>query len=1549
MNSDAGGNIILSGLTAGNYTDFIAELLGCPTTDNQVIVLVDPNAPNVTAGANQTICEPGSVTLTATNPDGAIITWDNGVTDGIAFNPAVGTLTYTVTANLAGCISTDILDVTVNPLPVVSAGANQTVCEGTAVTLIANNPNGAIITWDNGVTNLTPFVPGVGTVTYTVTADLLTCITTDVVDVTVNPLPVFTVAGTDPSTCGGTEGFITISGLDPSTAYQITYNDGNIVGPTAMNSDAGGSIIISGLTAGNYTDFVVALLGCSTTDNQIITLVDPNAPGINAGANQTICEPGVVTLTATNPDGAIITWDNGITDGVAFNPNIGTLTYIVTANLAGCISNDQVDVTVNPLPIITAPVDAVICDGDVISLIANNPDAASLSWDNGITDGIGFTPAVGTLTYTVTANLLGCISTDAVDITVNPLGNPGFSYPSYTFCSVDTDPIASIDVAGGSFAFTTVSGGPNLVIDLNTGAVDLDASNQGVYDITYTTVGACPQDSTVTMTISLTPTVNPILNDTVCHNEDFTFININGSAGATFSWINDNASIGLAASGNGNTIPNFPGINVTLAPQVANLTVTPTAGSCVGATTSFVLVVNPLDNPGFNYPVTDFCTTGNNPTPIIDVAGGTFSSFTTQGAGTIDINPITGEVNLVNSDAGEYDITYTTAGPDCPQDSTINLTIYLTPVINSIPDQTVCEGDQFLTVDFTGTANPSFTWTNNNINIGLDASGNGDILPWNTTSGGGLEIATITVTPFTAECVGADSTFTLSVNPLDNNGFNYPDFNYCTTDPVDPIPSIDVPGGLFTFTVVNGGPNLIIDAATGTIDLDLSDEGVYAINYETVGPCVQDSTLTMTINFTPTVDPLIDITVCHGADFNIAPFTGLSGNLPTTFDWVNSDPQIGLAGNGNTDIATFTANNVNAGQIGGIVSVTPSTDLCIGTPTSFNLIVDPLDDPSFEYVDGLTYCLTGTDDPITNITGTAGGTFSFTINQGGPLVLDANTGEVDLSASSVGSYEITYLTNAACPQSSTLTLVITDAPVADFIIGDYCSNVADENVTYLNNGSGGLFTASPAGIVINQATGLIDLDASTTGTYTITNTIDLTAQGCVLAVATDDITIFEIPTAVISGTTTLCPSDPLPDVTVDFTVNGPYNLDYTFNGNSLTENGTASPFIISSAQFGDYEIVQVTDFNGCVVALSGTVSIDSFATPTVNQLYDYSICEGSDLTIDNFSGTPNGNTFDWTIPSGVDIGFGIIGVGNIGTFTATTPTAVPVTVEVTPTSTNGCIGSLMIFDVDVNPLPVISFYTPVTEGCEPFEVNFSSITIDGDKCFWDFGDGFTSSGCGIQTHVYETAGVYDVTLTVLSTDNCTASLTLEGYITVTPTPTAAFTFTPPITDISNTEIEFINNSSPAEEYEWNFGDESAFSYQTDPIHIYGDVPEQYEIRLVASNNGGLCADTAYAYLTVEDILLYYVPNVFTPDADTYNETFQPIFTSGFDPFDYHLMIFNRWGELIFESYNSTIGWDGTYPEDGKLAQDGVYVWKIEFKETMSDKRHKLIGHVTLLK
>jgi gliding motility-associated-like protein len=93
--------------------------------------------------------------------------------------------------------------------------------------------------------------------------------------------------------------------------------------------------------------------------------------------------------------------------------------------------------------------------------------------------------------------------------------------------------------------------------------------------------------------------------------------------------------------------------------------------------------------------------------------------------------------------------------------------------------------------------------------------------------------------------------------------------------------------------------------------------------------------------------------------------------------------------------------------------------------------------------------------------------------------------------------------------------------------------------------------------------------------------------------------------------------------------------------------------------------------------------------------------------------------------------------------------------------------------------------------------------------------------------------------------------------------------------------------------------------------------------------------------------LIYIPNTFTPDGNEYNHVWLPVFTSGFDPADFHLTIYNRWGELVFESYNSTSSWDGTY--NSTMCQDGIYTWIIKYGDKNTDKETVIKGNITLIR
>jgi len=100
-------------------------------------------------------------------------------------------------------------------------------------------------------------------------------------------------------------------------------------------------------------------------------------------------------------------------------------------------------------------------------------------------------------------------------------------------------------------------------------------------------------------------------------------------------------------------------------------------------------------------------------------------------------------------------------------------------------------------------------------------------------------------------------------------------------------------------------------------------------------------------------------------------------------------------------------------------------------------------------------------------------------------------------------------------------------------------------------------------------------------------------------------------------------------------------------------------------------------------------------------------------------------------------------------------------------------------------------------------------------------------------------------------------------------------------------------------------------------------------------------------ISPQTTVTYYVPNTFTPDGDAFNSVFKPILSDGFDPYDYHLLIFDRWGEIIFESYDMLAGWNGTY--QNQPAADGTYIWTMNCKTLHNNEWIKITGHLNLLR
>ncbi len=287
----------------------------------------------------------------------------------------------------------------------------------------------------------------------------------------------------------------------------------------------------------------------------------------------------------------------------------------------------------------------------------------------------------------------------------------------------------------------------------------------------------------------------------------------------------------------------------------------------------------------------------------------------------------------------------------------------------------------------------------------------------------------------------------------------------------------------------------------------------------------------------------------------------------------------------------------------------------------------------------------------------------------------------------------------------------------------------------------------------------------------------------------------------------------------------------------------------------------------------------------------------------------------------------------------------------TVTITDNCESTPLVLSTNVSlaPVPDPQFMSDYTELCEPAVFNLTNMTDPNltDHLTWDISNGDTYTDQENIATSELNAGQYDVTMTVISPDGCVGTTTWDNYFTVFPKPKASFKYSPDPVTMFNTEVNFNNYSDNAISYNWTFeqGD-PATSGLEDPTVVFPDGQTgDYEVMLIVTSPDN-CLDTALRVVNVAPEVILYAPNTFTPDGDEFNQHWR-VYIDGISVNNFELKVYNRWGEIVFESHDPEATWDGTYL--GKLIPQGTYIWTIKAADAINDDKYEFKGHVNIIR
>ena len=399
---------------------------------------------------------------------------------------------------------------------------------------------------------------------------------------------------------------------------------------------------------------------------------------------------------------------------------------------------------------------------------------------------------------------------------------------------------------------------------------------------------------------------------------------------------------------------------------------------------------------------------------------------------------------------------------------------------------------------------------------------------------------------------------------------------------------------------------------------------------------------------------------------------------------------------------------------------------------------------------------------------------------------------------------------------------------------------------------------------------------------------------------------------------------------VDFTNTSSGAVDYIWDFGDGSPTTTVFEPSHTYTTPGDYDVMLIAiDSNSCNIADTAFLSV-IVLSDSIDAEFEYSTVENCDsltATFNLLSDFLPTTTFLW------DFGDGITSTDDNPTHAFTEPGEYTITLTIEdPSSCNG----IDTFSVTINYLFEFNEgFEFEAVGCLPINATFTANYVGGSDLFWDFGDGTSGEGA-TATHIYGTPGEYQVSLIAL---NCGIYDTVTQTVIVGDLPIAYFADEPKYI-IADTWVTFQNLSQHAIAYEWTFSD-GGTTTEPNGRHFFENLIS-YEVCLTAYNYNG-CSDTYCRTVEAVEYGTIDIPTAFTPNGDGNNDI---LFVKGIGIDNMQLLIYNRWGELVFETTNYLEGWDGTFKGNPQPMEVYVYYLIGDFADSNTFERK---GNITLLR